>query len=840
MKLWQKLSLSAKLILCVGTALTLMLIPLFMWIMTSERAEIETLAKKRAETAIDMLEVIHVNTMLNRRNTHSGDSAVKTLYRSMKEYANLEDGVSIWLVMGEKVAQYQQTLQSKIIELPRDEIDKTALKTKNTIARLTDLGTVRVTRPVILGEGKAANPRCNSCHGFLMGVKKGETIGAYSVAIDLSGPIATWRQKSITQMISVFGIIFGTLTIIYVLLFVTVIRPLNDIAEATEAVVDGDSNIDIEASKRRDVIGKLANALLVFRKNVDEKQRLELETFRANELATAAQTADRSKSEFLANMSHEIRTPMNGVMGMAELLNSTKLDTKQKMFTDVILSSSGALLTIINDILDFSKIEAGKLELSKGPFHLGMVIDDVATLVSNSVSEKNLELIVRTQPDLPKIVEGDVGRFRQVLTNLVGNAVKFTENGHVLVNISGETHDSDVRLKIEIEDTGIGIPADKIDDIFDKFSQVDTTSTRRHEGTGLGLAITNRLIAMMAGEIGCESKIGEGSTFWFTIEFPIIEEAMKSENLARDISGMRVLVIDDNEVNRSILQEQLEAWDLDCQETPTGLEGIAILRQSYRQENPVDVIILDYQMPDMNGFDVAAIIRGDENLKDTAIIMLTSVDSIADSAEFKALNINAHLNKPARNSQLHDCLVEVAGGVCIRTQCTTDTTSPGQQDKTVPVLTSPEETEIQPLEATATPADPVFCASPYILVAEDNEVNQMVFSQILEHMDCTYKIVENGKLAVDDVAINKPALVLMDVSMPVMNGHDATTEIRKNADPAGYRPIIIGVTAHALKDDREKCLAAGMDDYMSKPVSPDMLAAKIEFWLGKKQDLKSA
>ena len=570
-----------------------------------------------------------------------------------------------------------------------------------------------------------------------------------------------------------------------------------------------------------------------------------------------AQSADRSKSEFLANMSHEIRTPMNGVMGMAELLVKSELSSKQKMFADVILSSSTALLTIINDILDFSKIEAGKLELDPAEFSLSEAIEDVATLVSASIAEKNLELIVRIQPDLPDCVIGDVGRIRQILTNLIGNAVKFTEKGHVFIEVSGGVLDGNVGLKIAVTDTGIGIPKDQLRSVFEKFSQVDSSSTRHHEGTGLGLAITSRLVELMDGEIACDSTLNEGSSFWLIVELPLGSSQRPKQVKSAVINGAKIIVIDDNNVNRSILLEQFEAWKLDGASAASGLEGLAMMRQATTQGTPFDVVVLDYQMPDMNGVDVARVIRADAVLQDTAIVMLTSVDNIGETAKFRNLNIDAHLTKPARALQLLESIVDVmsiSAGSPNENETDQYTKNASVASNTLSLADEADKTtevaEQYSNIVTSVEGEALVQIAPHddsrpgsadqehidVLVAEDNDVNQMVFEQILEHLDYNFKIVENGKLAVDQIDQLRPTIVLMDVSMPVMNGLDATAKIRRmfcDNDASSYRPVIIGVTAHALKDDREKCIDAGMDDYLSKPISPDMLAGKITKWIQK-------
>ena len=548
------------------------------------------------------------------------------------------------------------------------------------------------------------------------------------------------------------------------------------------------------------------------------------------EALNSSKAADRAKSEFLANMSHEIRTPMNGVMGMAELLARTDLDAKQKTFTDIIVKSGAALLTIINDILDFSKIDAGQMELDPAPFRLHEAIEDVATLVSSRAVEKDLELAVRIDPNLSEMFVGDVGRLRQIVANLLGNAVKFTDHGHVFVNVTGEESKGDepaAKLLFHIIDTGIGIPEDKCAKVFEKFSQVDESATRKHQGTGLGLAIASSLIELMGGEIGVESVVGEGSTFWFSIELPVYQDGSAKKRVPVDVSGSRVLIVDDNDVNRKILSEQMASWKFDSAACRSGSEALAMMRAAHEQGVTIDAVILDYNMPDMNGGDVARIMEEDKNLAEIPIILLTSVDHMEDGSLFSSLKIHGHLTKPARSSLMLETLVHVL-----------QDNMEDHKDDFVGIQIA--KTLGGYVKKTAhnqiVPAKNNNNNQIDILIAEDNEVNQIVFKQILQSSGYSFKIASNGVEALEMYERYQPKLICMDVSMPQMNGHEATQEIRNREKDSERHTPIIGVTAHAIKGDREKCIEAGMDDYLSKPVSPNAFEEKIHKWIGSENE----
>ncbi|MBB6412666.1 PAS domain-containing protein [Mesorhizobium sangaii] len=603
--------------------------------------------------------------------------------------------------------------------------------------------------------------------------------------------------------------------------------------EVEETVTLADGSVRHQFARKGAMIASDGSLYLIgSTTDITELKTREAELREARQRAVLA---DRAKSEFLANMSHEIRTPMNGVLGMAELLAKSDLNSKQKTFTDIIVKSGNALLTIINDILDFSKIDAGQLVLDPAPFNLAEAIEDVATLVSTRAKEKDLELIVRIEPRLESLFVGDVGRIRQIVTNLLGNAVKFTDEGHVLVDVTGERVPTGTKLTISVTDTGIGIPEEKLKLVFEKFSQVDTSSTRRHEGTGLGLAITSRLVELMGGDIGVESAEGKGSTFWFTVTLPRAGQQNGQRITPVDVTGARVLIVDDNAVNRAILTEQMTSWTFDSCAAESGAEGLKVLIAAAAYGVPVDCVVLDYQMPGMSGAEMARIVRNTAGLAGTPIIMLTSVDQSLANTSYRDLGIDAQLIKPARSSVLLETLVATIQRHrhnTVDTQPPAGDIPPGKVVRPPPPAPSEQRALLQPPLVRPRPPATAGGDRLDILVAEDNEVNQMVFTQILGETGYGFEIVGNGRKALDAFGRLNPCMILMDVSMPEMNGLEATAAIRRLEEETGTHVPIVGVTAHALKGDRERCLEAGMDDYLPKPISPRALLEKVERWVG--------
>ena len=526
-----------------------------------------------------------------------------------------------------------------------------------------------------------------------------------------------------------------------------------------------------------------------------------------------AESAERSKSEFLANMSHEIRTPMNGVMGMAQLLMLSDLGEKEKKFVKVIERSGEALLTIINDILDFSKVEAGRIVLEPEPFNLPDSIEDVIGLLSVAAAEKGIELLLHIEPGMPETYLGDIGRFRQVMTNLIGNAVKFTDEGHVIIQLKGKSAEDKTDIDISIMDTGIGIPKEKIENIFDKFNQADGTTTRKYEGTGLGLSIAKQLINLMGGDISVESEIDKGSHFKIQLSLPTIQKKRDPRIKKSDLRRAKILIIDDNPTSCKILREQFACWDCKSVAVQTVDKGILALEIAGQNKIKFDLIVLDYQMRNETGEDFIDKIQAHQKFLNIPIIMLNSVFEMGLEQRMIDKGVRTCLNKPYNKKRLYEAVKNLLG----KSKQTDARTSDLRKDVTPTAPSKSAETEDTPDNSTL--SNPIPEPQIDVLVAEDNETNSLYIKYVLEGLGVSFKIVDNGKLAVEQFKTLNPRIILMDISMPILNGYQATETIREIERRNALTPTpIFAVTAHALTDDKDKCLNAGMDGYITKPL----------------------